>query len=388
MTRPILSPLYTPSRRTADQSLMKQYMNWLFVKKGLYFRDYDDLWEWSVTDLEDFWESIYQFFDVQSHTPYRQLIFRPSENDMIGTEWFSGATLNYAEHIFRHKNEQRPALLIASERSATHHSRLTAVSWDVLEEQVAAVAMWLLEQGVTVGDRVAAVLPNCPEAVVAFLATNAIGAVWSSCSPDFGTASVVDRFQQIEPKILIAANGYTYNGKPIDKTETIHDLRAGLPTLQQVVWVAYLQPDSLLAKDRALPNRDRPARTTRWQDVLNTPAPDGLVFEPVPFNHPIWILYSSGTTGKPKAITHSVGGCLLEHLKVLGLHQDVRVGERYFWYSTTGWMMWNFAIGSMLVGATLAAFTHARASSFSLNVRSRTRQTVPARTDCATCPCW
>lgn len=330
MTRPLLSPLYTPSRRAADQSLMKQYMNWLFVKKGLYFRDYDDLWEWSVTDLEDFWESIYQFFDVQSYTPYRQLIYRPSENDMVGTEWFSGATLNYAEHIFRHKNGQRPALLFASERFNTRQHRLMAVSWDVLEEQVAAVAMWLLEQGVTVGDRVASVLPNCPEAVVAFLATNAIGAVWSSCSPDFGTASVVDRFQQIEPKILIAADGYTYNGKPIDKTEAIHDLRAGLPTLQQVVWVAYLQPDSLLAQDRALPNRDRPARTTRWQDVLNTPAPDGLVFEPVPFNHPIWILYSSGTTGKPKAITHSVGGCLLEHLKVLGLHQDVRVGERYF----------------------------------------------------------
>ena len=347
MTHPLLTPLYTPSRRATDQSLMKQYMNWLFVKKGLYFRDYDDLWEWSVTDLEDFWESIWQFFDVQSHTAYHQIIFRPSQDDMIGTEWFSGAMLNYAEHIFRHKNPQRPALIFGSERQ-----QLTAMSWEVLEQQVAAVAAWLKEQGVTVGDRVVTVLPNCPEAVVAFLATNAIGAVWSSCSPDFGTTSMADRFRQIEPTVLIAADGYTYNGKPIDKTDAIRDLRMSLPTLRQMVWVPYLQSDSK-------PERVNPSRTTGvtlWQDVLNTPAPDGLVFEPVPFSHPIWVLYSSGTTGKPKAITHSVGGCLLEHLKVLALHQDVRVGERYFWYSTTGWMMWNFAVGSMLAGATLVLY--------------------------------
>jgi len=328
---------------------MKQYMNWLFVKKGLYFRDYDDLWDWSVTDLEDFWESIWQFFDVQSHTPYHQVIFRPSQDDMIGIEWFSGSMLNYAEHIFRHKNNQRPALLFAAERSdargaGTRQQQLTSLSWDELESQVAAVAAWLRQQGVEVGDRVVSVLPNCPEAVVAFLATNAVGGIWSSCSPDFGSASVTDRFLQIEPKVLIAADGYTYNGKPIDKTESVRDLRISLPTLERVVWVPYLQPDSKLE------------RATGWPDVLATPAPDGLFFEPVPFDHPIWVLYSSGTTGKPKAITHSVGGCLLEHLKVLALHQDVRVGERYFWYSTTGWMMWNFAIGSMLVGATLVLY--------------------------------
>ena len=344
MTFSTLTPLYIPSRRTVDQSLMKQYMNWLFVKKGLYFRDYDDLWDWSVTDLEDFWESIWQFFDVQAHTPYNQVLFRPSTADMIGTDWFSGATLNYAEHIFRHKNNHRPALLCAAEPSDGRTGRLTALSWEALEQQVAAVAVWLQAQGVGVGDRVVAVLPNCPEAVVAFLAANAIGAVWSSCSPDFGVVSVADRFGQIEPKVLIAADGYTYNGKAIDKTDAIRDLRLQLPTLRRVVWVPYLRPGSTLE------------RSTPWQDVLNTPAPDGLVFEPVPFSYPIWILYSSGTTGKPKAITHSVGGCLLEHLKVLALHQDVRVGERYFWYSTTGWMMWNFALGSMLAGATLVLY--------------------------------
>jgi acetoacetyl-CoA synthetase len=331
--------LYTPDRRTAEQSLLQQYINWLFVKKGLYFRDYDDLWDWSATDLEDFWESIYQFFDVQSHTEYNQVIYRPSDDDMIGVQWFEGATVNYAEHIFRHKTSQRPALLFASERQ-----RVQAMSWATLEARVAAVATWLRNQGVGRGDRVVAVLPNSPEAIITFLATNAVGAVWSSCSPDFGTASIVDRFQQIEPKILIAADGYTYNGKPIDKTDAIRSLRIGLPTLQRLVWIPYLDVTSRLE------------RTVLWDDVLRTPTPDGLIFEPIPFNDPIWVLYSSGTTGKPKAITHSVGGCLLEHLKVLALHQDVHEGERYFWYSTTGWMMWNFSLGSMLVGATLVVY--------------------------------
>ena len=340
MPRPTLTPLYTPDRAATEQSLLKRYMDWLFVKKGLYFRDYDDLWDWSVTDLDHFWESIWQFFDVQSHTPYHQVFFRPNRQDMIGVSWFSEATLNYAEHIFRHRNAQRPAILFVSEQ----HPTLASVSWNELEKQVAAMAMYLRQQRVGIGDRVVAVLPNCPEAVVAFLATNAIGAVWSSCSPDFGTSSVVDRFQQIEPKILIAADGYTYNGKAIDKTEAIRELRTQLPTLQQVVWIPYVNGDS------------RPKGTVLWNDVMETAAPEGLTFEPVPFNHPIWVLYSSGTTGKPKAITHSVGGCLLEHLKVLALHQDVRIGDRYFWYSTTGWMMWNFAIGSMLVGATLVLY--------------------------------
>ena len=349
MPRSIVTPLYTPTRPSIEQSLMKRYMDWLFIKKGLYFRDYDDLWDWSVTDLEHFWESIWQFFDVQSHTPYHQVLFRPNQEDMIGTEWFTESTLNYAEHIFRHQPAQRhsnepPALLFSSERQP-----LTALSWDTLEHQVNAVATYLRQQGIGVGDRVVAVLPNIPEAVVAFLATNAIGAVWSSCSPDFGTASIVDRFRQIEPKVLIAADGYTYNGKSIDKTDTIRELQTYLPTLQHLIWVPYLNPASTTSVSRSV-------SSILWHDVLDTSTIDELTFAPVPFNHPMWVLYSSGTTGKPKAITHSVGGCLLEHLKALALHQDVRVGDRYFWYSTTGWMMWNFAVGSLLVGATLVLY--------------------------------
>ncbi|GAB4028168.1 acetoacetate--CoA ligase [Spirosoma gilvum] len=356
MPSPTEKPLYTPDRRIIEQTMMKRYMDWLFIKKGLYFRDYDDLWDWSVTDLEAFWESIWQFFDVQSHTPYKQVLYRPSDADMVGVDWFSGATLNYAEHIFRHKathqSANRPALLFASEQQS-----LTSMSWDTMERQVAAVAAYLRQLGVGVGDRVVAVLPNIPAAVVAFLATNSIGAIWSSCSPDFGTDSVVDRFQQIKPKVLIATDGYQYNGKIIDKTDAIYELTNRLPSLRQVIWVPCLHDQSSEEFDSFMDRSvGQTADFTHWQAVLSTPAPDGLTFEPVPFKHPIWVLYSSGTTGKPKAITHSVGGCLLEHMKALALHQDVRMGERYFWYSTTGWMMWNYAIGSMLVGSTLVLY--------------------------------
>lgn len=336
------TPLWKPSRAFIEQSQLKKYLNWLFVKKGLYFRDYDDLWEWSVTDLDAFWESIYQFFDIQADTPYRHIVEKPAQG-MIGTQWFRGATLNYAEHIFRHRTTQRPALVFASERQPYP----AELSWATLERQVAAVSTWLRQVGIKPGDRVVAVLPSIPEAIVAFLATNALGAVWSGASPDFGTTSITERFRQIEPKVLIVADGYTYNGNATDKTSAMRQLRGSLPSVKHVVWVPYLNPDSYLEK------------TTRWDDVLKTPAPgpnNGLIFKPVPFDHPIWVLYSSGTTGKPKAITHSVGGCLLEHLKALALHQDVRPGDRYFWYSTTGWMMWNYALGSLLAGATLVLY--------------------------------
>ncbi|WP_266363006.1 acetoacetate--CoA ligase [Tellurirhabdus rosea] len=338
-----LTPLWKPDRKFIEQSNLKRYTDWLFVKKGLYFRDYQDLWDWSTTDLEDFWESIWQFFDVQGKGDYDEVISRP-KTGFIGTRWFAGTHLNYAEHVFRNKTYDRPAILFQSEQHP-----LTELSWAELERQVAVVSTWLRENGIRPGDRVVGVLPNIPQAVVAFLAANAVGAVWSSCSPDFGTPSIIDRFQQIEPKILFAADGYTYNGKPIDKTATIRELREELPTLRQVVWIPYLDRDSRL--ENSVP----------WDAMLTLPDAE-LEFEAVPFDHPIWVLYSSGTTGKPKAITHSVGGCLLEHLKALALHQDVKPGERYFWYSTTGWMMWNYSVASLLLGSTLVLYDGAAAA--------------------------
>lgn len=337
-----VKPLWTPSRNFVEQSNLKKFQNWLFVKKGLYFKNYHDLWDWSVTDLEDFWESIWQFNDVKSHSLYFDVLIRSSK-DFIGTEWFRGATINYAEHIFRHKNTSRPAIMYQSEREA-----LREVSWRELEKQVGAVAAFLRQSGVGVGDRVAGVLPNGPQAVIAFLATNSLGAVWSSCSPDFGTASVLDRFQQIEPKVLFLTDGYTYNGKAYDKLPLIGDLIAQLPTVKKTVLLPFLNPQA------------KSVQTVLWGDVLKTPF-STLEFTPVPFGHPLWILYSSGTTGKPKAITHSVGGCLLEHFKALSIHQNVKPGDRYFWYSTTGWMMWNFSVASMLVGATLVLYEGAAA---------------------------
>ncbi|MCY7357135.1 MAG: acetoacetate--CoA ligase [Rudanella sp.] len=336
--------LWKPTRYFTEQSLLKKYMEWLFVKKGLYFRDYDDLWDWSVTDLEAFWESIYQFFDIQSDTLYREVLDLPQPGPphwgMIGTHWFEGATVNYARHIFRHKNPQNPALIFQAEGREP-----LQMSWAVLENQVAAVATYLLEAGVEKGDRVAAILPNTPENVVAFLATASIGAIWSSCSPDLDTTSVVDRFGQIEPKVLLVADGYFYDGKLIRKSDSIRELRQQLLSVKRVIWVPYAD----------LPTTERLEGSDLWIEVVQTPN-FGLEFEPIPFNDPLWILYSIDTTGQPNAITHSVGGCLLEHLKALGLHQDVRPGERYFWYSTTGEMMWNYSLGAMLLGATLVLY--------------------------------
>lgn len=313
-------------------------MDWLFVKKGLYFRDYANLWEWSVTDTEDFWESIWHFFSIKAHDTYFEVINKPNFG-MIGTEWFTKATLSYAEHVFRNKTKDSPALIFQSETK-----NLKEVSWEDLEKEVAAVATWLRKKGVKTGDRVVAVLPNSPQAVIAFLATNSVGAIWSCCSPDFGTAGLVDRFKQIEPKVLFVTDGYSYNGKWYDKSDLALNLKTKIPTLREIAIVPGTTPSGL-----------EPTTFTSWDDILHIPNPV-LEFEAVPFNHPIWILYSSGTTGTPKAITHSVGGCLLEHYKALALHQNVKPGDRYLWYSTTGWMMWNYALSSLLVGATLVLY--------------------------------
>jgi len=325
-----------------EQSNLKKYMDWLFVKKGLYFRSYSDLWDWSVTDLEDFWESLWQYFNIKSHEIYLEVLIKP-QRGLIGTKWFTRSRVNYAEHVFRNKTKDRPALLFQSEQNG-----LTEISWEMLETQVAAVAAWLRQKGIQPGDRVAAVLPNIPQTIVAFLAANAVGAVWSSCSPDFGKAGIVDRFLQIEPKVLFLTDGHIYNGKRHDSTINNQELALALPSVKDVVIISNIDSENKLE------------RVTLWEDILHL-RNFGIDFEEVTFDHPIWILYSSGTTAKPKAITHSVGGCLLEHMKALVLHQNVKPGDRYFWYSTTGWMMWNYALGSLLCGATLVLYDGAPA---------------------------
>lgn len=329
--------LWQPDPATKAGARVTHYMQWLSEQYGLFFSDYDGLWEWSVKDTAAFWQSIWDYFRIKSYAAPRYV---HSDDQMPDTRWFEGAQLNYAEHIFQNRTAEYPAMLFQSERQA-----LQAVSWLELEQKVAACASWMKQHGIGVGDRVAAFLPNIPEATIAFLAANAVGAVWSSCSPDFGSSSVIDRFEQIEPKLLFVVDGYQYNGKPFDKQQVVRDIVEKLPTLKKVVLIPYLDPQTQSFLENSV----------RWEEVEQHPS-SGLQFEPVPFQHPIWILYSSGTTGIPKAITHSHGGVLLEHLKYLAFHNDVRAGERFFWYTTTGWMMWNFVQASLLVGATIVLF--------------------------------
>lgn len=329
--------LWQPNDETNRNSHLTHYMQWLKEHKSLDFKDYTSLWNWSVENIEAFWESCWEYFNIIAHTPYTKIL---SGNSMPHYAWFEGATLNYAEHIFRNYTDEHPAIIFQSERKAYKE-----ISWKSLKEQTAAVRAFLISKGITKGDRVAAYLPNCPEASIAFLAVNAIGAIWSSCSPDFGSSSVIDRFAQIEPKVLIAVDGYHYGGKAFDKRDTVKELIKNLATVQDVVMIPYLNE----RVDFTEPN------TTLWTDIISNTSAQ-LAFEPVPFSHPIWVLYSSGTTGIPKAIVHSQGGILLEHLKYLHFHNDIQPGEKSFWYTTTGWMMWNYIQSSLLCKATVVLY--------------------------------
>ncbi|HKI67590.1 MAG TPA: acetoacetate--CoA ligase [Solirubrobacterales bacterium] len=331
--------LWEPPAELVERARMTEYMRWLAAERGLELDGYDDLWRWSVTDLEGFWSSIWDFFEVRADGGYDRVL---SSREMPGAEWFAGTRLNYAEHAFAGKDDAEPAILHASELRD-----LSELSWGELRAQVAALAAGLRGLGVERGDRVVAYLPNIPEAIVAFLATASIGAVWSSCSPDFGPASVIDRFAQIEPKVLFAIDGYRYGGKDFDRRETLAELQAAMPSLVGTVVLPYLDSDPDLSTLRD---------ATRWDELLAAGAGAELAFERVPFDQPLWVLYSSGTTGLPKAIVQGHGGILLEHLKKLHLHVDAHPGDRLFWFTTTGWMMWNFLVSGLLTRAAIVLY--------------------------------
>lgn len=330
--------LWEPSAATREASNMAKYMRWLEDLKKRHFESYDALWEWSVSHLEEFWESMWQFFGLTSPTPYTAVL---ESHEMPGARWFPGAQLNYAEQAFRAMSEERPAIIFRSERHP-----VTEVSWQELRTSVASVAAALRSMGVRPGDRVVAYMPNIPETLIAFLACASLGAIWSSCSPDMGTASVVDRFRQIEPKVLFAVDGYQYNGKPFDRRQVVHELQGALSSLEHVVLVPYLDPEASASNF---------AHAISWKDAL-THDSDTLAFEHVAFDAPLWVLYSSGTTGLPKPIVQSHGGIVIEHMKSLALHMNLNPGDRFFWFSTTGWMMWNLLIGGLLVGSTVLLY--------------------------------
>ena len=288
--------------------------------------DYDALWRWSVDDLEGFWGAIWEFFDVQASEPYERVLGR---REMPGAQWFPGSRLSYAEHFFRGRDDDAVAICHAGELR-----ELSQWTWGELREQTARIAAGLRRMGIGPGDRVAAYMPNIPETIAAFLATASIGAVWSSAAPEFGARSVVDRFAQIEPKVLLAVDGYRYGGRDHDRSEIVAGIADEIGA--KVVRFGYLDaggwPSELVADD------------------------EPLTFEQVPFDHPLWVLYSSGTTGLPKPIVHSQGGILLEHLKKLHLHLDAQEGDRLFWFTTTGWMMWNFLVGGLLTPASIVLY--------------------------------
>jgi acetoacetyl-CoA synthetase len=331
--------LWEPSAELVERSRLNEFMRWLTQERGLSFDGYGQLWQWSVDDLDGFWSAVWEFFDVQAGGDPSPVL---ASREMPGAQWFPNTSLNYAEHIFGGKPDEEVAILHASELR-----ELTELRWGELRAQVAAVAAGLRDLGVGHGDRVVAYMPNIPEAIVAFLATASLGAVWSSCSPDFGPASVIDRFAQIEPKVLFAVDGYRYGGKDFDRHEVVARLQEEMPTLERTVVLPYLDADPDLA-----PLRD----AIRWDELLRDGEGAELRFERVPFDHPLWVLYSSGTTGLPKAIVQGQGGILLEHLKKLNLHIDAHPDDRLFWFTTTGWMMWNFLVSGLLTEAAIVLY--------------------------------
>jgi acetoacetyl-CoA synthetase len=329
--------LWQPSQEAKAAASITRYANYLTTSGAGPFDSYQDLWSWSVRQLPEFWASIWDFFDITASQPYRQVLTR---RQMPGAGWFDGSTLNFAEHLVRLPSASRPAILYAAEDRP-----LAALSWQDLMSQAAGLAATLREAGIRAGDRVVSALPNIPEAVVAFIATASIGAIWSNASPEFGNAGLLDRFAQIEPSFLFCCDGYRYGGRTFDRTGVVRELQSALPSLRGTVLVPVLGGGTL-----------PPGKTLRWDDAVRNPAADPLLFEQVPFEHPLWIVYTSGTSGPPKAIVHGHGGVLLERLKATSLHLDVRPGDVFFWYTTTGWVMWNLLVSALLSGATIVLY--------------------------------
>src|SRR3954463_14993204 len=329
--------LWTPDEQRRSSSRLAAFMAWAAAREGRTLSDYDQVLTWSLEDLEGFWSSFAQWYGVRWQTPATRALGRA---EMPGAQWFPGARLTAAEPGVRPPagaDKDGVAVVFAREDGLRR-----TMTWRELRTEVAAVRQWLVDAGVQPGDRVAALLPNSPHALVAMLATASLGAVWSSCSPDFGSTAVADRFTQIEPVVLLTVDGYYYGGKRFDITSTVEELRAQLPSVRATVLVSYLGDD---------PTVDD---VTPWDVVVARPAT--LAFEPVAFDAPLYVLYSSGTTGLPKPIVHGHGGILVEHAKQLALHLDLGPADRFFWFSTTGWMMWNLLVSGLALGTAVVLY--------------------------------
>lgn len=329
--------LWQPSPERIATTRLAAWQRWLARERGLAFDDYAELHHWSISDRSAFWQSLADYFAVKFHTPATQVLGRDS---MPGAEWFPGSTLNFAEHLLRYRDE-RTALV-----SYLENGERRSLSYAQLYREVSQLAGWLQQQGVVKGDRVAGFMPNIQETVIAMLAATSLGATWSSCSPDFGLQGVLDRFGQIAPKVLFCANAYYYNGKEVDCLQRVAAIRDALPSLQSIVVV------DLTHK---APDLGSIAGALSWEQARDHNATD-IGFVPVAFSHPLYIMYSSGTTGVPKCIVHGTGGTLLQHLKELALHTDIQRDDVMFYYTTCGWMMWNWLVSTLALGATVVLY--------------------------------
>jgi acetoacetyl-CoA synthetase len=335
--------LWAPGPDRLEAANLTAFTRWLDAERGLAFTGYRDLWRWSTGDLEAFWQAIWDYFGVEPSQPHTRVL---ASEVMPGAQWFPGARLNYAQHMLRRERSAPPgtdALLHISETTP-----LTGLPWETLAGQVRILATQLRAMGIRPGDRVASYLPNVPQALIAMLATTSIGAIWTSCSPDFGWRGVLDRFAQLQPRVLFCADGYTYGGQEYDRRAELRQIVGDLPSLEAVILLPRLHRDGA---EPPVPAGSA-MRAEVWDELLDhPPVPAGeFTFEQVPFDHPLWILFSSGTTGLPKPIVHGHGGILLEQLKLQRFHFDLREGDRAFFFTTTGWMMWNFLISTLLGG--------------------------------------